>query len=244
MNHAPRVSRAYDDISGGLQEWCDIAERCIVVEHGPDQGCNKTHVHLGIWNCGVKAEALKRRFKTKTGLKLSGNADWAWEHKDHPAGLPDFEEDVQIDGMIVPTPKSIEIFNYLKYLIKGDLSRVKLVKNISPALLERARESWVDSVKNDNSPQVIHIEHVKVKSPPYQQTVICDATEQWLIYKRECKEKGEEPDEVQVMEMVCNAMRKVSKGINPHMVRDLSYAVLYDDAEYKDLILKKVKRFF
>jgi len=157
MNHAPRITRPYPDISGGLQEWADISERFIVAEHDPDQGCNKTHVHVGIWNCGVKDEALKRRFKTKTGLQLSGNKDWAWEHKDHPAGLPDWEEDSVVAGLIVPTPKSIEIFTYLKYLIKGDLTRVKIVKNIYRNLLERAAEGWVDSEKIDNAPQGIHM---------------------------------------------------------------------------------------
>lgn len=243
-NHAPRLTRHYDDISGGLQEWCDLSERFIVAEHDPDSGCAKTHVHIGMWNVRLQDEALKRRFRSKTGINMSGNKDWAWDHKEHPDGLPNWEEHVRLPEMIVPTKNSMEIFNYLKYLIKGDLSRVKLVKNIPNDLLEAAKEAWVDSVKNDNSPAVILVEKKRIQLPPYQQTVMNDASVKWYEYKKQCRENDELPLDSQVMEFVCDAMLKCSRGINPHMVRDLSYGVLYSDGEYKDLILQKVRKFF
>lgn len=233
FNHAPRITRPYQDISGALHEWANDSTHFIVAQHDADEKVKQTHVHIGHWGCSVKDEALKRRFKTKTGLQLSGNEDWKWKYKRFPDGLPDWE----CDFVQPANAKDNEIFKYLKYLIKGDLARVKYVKNISTALLEAARDAWVDSVKNDNSPAEIHIHHVKVRPPPYQQTVISEAAIQWYAYKRD----NEDVNKTKVVDFVCDAMRKCSKGINPHMVRDLSYAVLYDDLEYRDYVLDKCK---
>lgn len=245
VNHAPRISRCYQDISGSLLEWANISNQFIVCQHDADEKVNKTHVHIGIWGVNVQEEAMKRQFNKHSGLGLKGNEDWKWKYKRFPNGLPDWTECVVLpDGTLATPPAYLENLAYLKYLIKGDLSRVKFVKNISPAILEEARDAWVDSVKNDNSLTITLIERKREKLPPYQQIVMNDASIKWYEYKREQEKKKEDIEDTQVIEYVCDAMRKCSRGINPHMVRDLSYGVLYDDAEYRDIILKKCRKFF
>lgn len=81
----------------------------------------------------------------------------------------------------------------------------------------------------------------KVVKVPYQQAVIADAAADWYNYKRLCKEKNEDPNYMEVVDFVCKGMRQHGRGINPYLVRELSYAVLHDDLEYRERILKKIK---
>lgn len=242
INHAPRITRHFKDISGALQDWSDRSQVFIVSEHDPDEGCKKTHVHLGIWNCEVKDEALKRMFNSKTGLQLSGNKDWAWVHEEFKKGLPDWE-DIEIDPILglprLDTEAKKQNFKYLRYLIKGDLSRIFLVKNISTALLEAASNSWVSW--KQQSPMNVTVIEKRVKPPPYQQTVIADAAADWMNYKRECNENGTIVEKDYVAELICKHMRLQGRGINEYLVKDLAYAVLYDDLDFRGLILRRVR---
>lgn len=235
-HYAPRITRAFCDISNALQDWNNISTRFIVCQHDADESVRQTHVHLGMWGLEIQEEALKRRFNSSMAVKLSGNEDWKWKSKRFPKGIPAFTTDFVEPG----TEQENQIFKYLKYCIKGDLSRVKMVKNISQELLDAAAVAWVEEVNPDKSPDVIVIEHKRVTSPPYQQVVIADAAERWYAYKRECKEKNEAPDRQQLKLFVCLAMRAVSKGINPYQIKELAYAVLFDDLEYREFVLNKI----
>lgn len=84
----------------------------------------------------------------------------------------------------------------------------------------------------------------KIPKLSFQQNVIADALFDWIKYKKACRENDEEPLKVQVCDFVVAAMRKHGKGINPFMVKDLAYAVLYDDMEYRDIVLAKIKSGF
>lgn len=81
----------------------------------------------------------------------------------------------------------------------------------------------------------------EVRKVPFQQAVIASAAALWYNYKRE------NPDDIQpsmVVEFVCKAMREESKGINAYLVKDLAYAVLYDDLDYRDWVVARVKNVF
>lgn len=245
-NHAPRVTKPYSDISGILPKWFNISSHVLCCEHEADESVRQTHLHLGIWGCDVKEEALKRKLNDELESKLSGNPGWSWVHKEYPQGLPAWQEIPVVNGIAQPGNRDQQQnYHYIRYCIKGDLSHVKFSKNISPALLEAAAADWAAPKKERSQPEVIHIvDERKQRPPPYQQLVIADAAERWYAYKREAKSKGELINETEIVEFVCDAMRKQSKGVNPHMVRDLSYAVLYDDLEFKSVILGKCRKFF
>lgn len=81
------------------------------------------------------------------------------------------------------------------------------------------------------------------KSPriPYQQQIIAIASAEWYKYKRQCNEQGFEIDKTQVIEFVCNAMREVSRGINQYLLQDIVNAVLFDDPDYRERTLQRLK---
>lgn len=247
VNHAPRITRSYSDLSGLLSYWYDKSTHVLVCQHDPDEKVRQTHLHLGIWGCDVQAEALKRKLNDGLECKLSGNKSWSWVHEEYPEGLPDWEDIPVINGQAMPGNKNQQSnYFYLRYCIKGDLNHVKFSKNIPTALLEAAAADWAAPVKGRSQPEASEesLRPRRERPPPYQQLVIADAAERWYAYKREAKSKDELANETEVVEFVCDAMRKHSKGVNPHMVRDLSYAVLYDDLEYKSVILAKCRKFF
>jgi len=77
----------------------------------------------------------------------------------------------------------------------------------------------------------------KVVKVPFQQAVIADAAADWYNYKRDT----DKTIDVQVLKrFVCNAMRKHGRGINQYLVKELAYAVLYDDLDYREFVLNKI----
>lgn len=119
MNYAIRVSRPYADCSGILDVWSSRAHAIAVFEHEADHEVNRTHIHVGLYGALVKIEALKRMWKDVSG---SGNGFWSFK---------------DADGMDSPG-----FMQYLTYMSKGEL-RPKLLKNISPAIVEEAKGRWV-----------------------------------------------------------------------------------------------------
>lgn len=233
-NYAPRITRFFTDVSNALQEWCNLSQRFLVVQHNADEKVKQTHLHIAIWGSDIKEEALKRKFNSHMTEKLSGNEDWKWTSKKYP-NFPAFDRD-----FIEPANNGEEqIRKYIKYCLKGDLSRVRMSKNISKELMEAARDDWI--VKDDTkTPDVIVVEHKRVTQPPYQQLVIAEAAAKWYNYKNECKTNDTIIDKQQLKLFVCEAMRSVSRGINQYLVKDLAWAILFDDLDFRDYVLNKI----
>lgn len=109
---------------------------------------------------------------------------------------------------------------------------------------------YVISGKNKYLEKVEDVELRGKKAPatppklPFQQAVIADAAADWYNYKKSCQEANEHIEKTKVCEFVCKAMRQHGRGINQYLVKELGYAVLYDDLDYRDLILAKIKSQF
>jgi len=125
FSHAIRVTLPYADCSGIISLWADRSSRAIAYQHTADEEVSKTHVHLALWGCEVKAEALKRMWPEAPG---KGNEFWAWKE----LGLLD------------------NAGKYLTYMSKGKLAP-KYLKNISEDRVEKSRQAWVDPVKDDKT---------------------------------------------------------------------------------------------
>lgn len=119
-SHAIRVTLPYADCSGIISQWADRSYEAVVYQHNADEEISKTHIHIGLHNCEVKAEQLKRMWKNCPG---KGNEFWSWK---------DWDDSTK----------------YLTYMSKGELQPV-FVKKISMELLERSRQEWVEPVKAD-----------------------------------------------------------------------------------------------
>lgn len=207
----------------------------VVVQHDADEEVKQTHCHLGIWGSTRKIDALKEVF-VKTYGKLSGNKDWSWEHKSikHVA---DFRSDFIEPG----NADEESTFRYLTYCLKGDITTLRFKKNISDDLIRAAVDAWKAPKRGTNDATVVYIDRrPKVAKTPYQQEVIAYAAAEWAKHKKET----EFPDKDKLIEYVCDGMRQQSKGINVYLVRELAYAVLYDDPEYRHCVLSKIKKIF
>lgn len=76
---------------------------------------------------------------------------------------------------------------------------------------------------------------------PYQQQIITIAYAEWMKYKRQCREEGTQEDRYEVIEIVCKAMREVSRGLNEYLLKDICNAVLFDDPDYREITLQRLK---
>jgi len=129
-SYAIRITLPYDDCKHVVSKWADRSVQTIVYQHDPDEKTRQTHIHLALYNCDVKAEALKRMWPDAPG---KGNEFWSFK---------DYYEDVS--GTKCPVD-----MGFLTYGSKGTLRPV-FVKNISPAIVEEKRQLWVDrSLRSD-----------------------------------------------------------------------------------------------
>lgn len=107
---------------------------------------------------------------------------------------------------------------------------------------EKEIMEFVISGKNKYLRKVEEVELSGEKAPaappkiPFQQAVIADAAADWYNYKRE----NADPDIQELKKFVCDSMRKHGRGINQYLVKELAYAVLYDDLDYRDYVLNKI----
>lgn len=124
MNHAIRITLSYDDCSGVIAKWADRCQAAVVYQHDADEEVSKTHVHLALFKCEVKAEALKRMWEDCPG---KGNEFWSFK-----------EWKVDDDFLVVVKPNK-----YITYMTKGYLY-ASFNKNISKEILEASRLAWVD----------------------------------------------------------------------------------------------------
>lgn len=235
MNFTPRISRAYLEISGGYVAVGSDVKRMLVCQHDADEEVNRTHCHALFYNTLIKDEALKRRIKKATKLDLKGNEDWSWVSKLPSTTREEFWEDAE------PVSKDeLEIWKYVRYMIKGDKNTIVMSQNIPQTFIDKAAGSW--------EPAKVKLETVmvfeKVKKIPYQQDVIAGASAEWKKYKDFCKANGDYIDKKKIIDIVCDEMRRVSKGINPYLVKELAYAVLYDDLDFREVVLERIKYIF
>lgn len=76
---------------------------------------------------------------------------------------------------------------------------------------------------------------------PYQQQIISIAAAEWYNYKRAQQFDTLTTDhKIQLLEIVCKAMREVSRGVNKYLVEDIARAILFDDLDFREVMLSKL----
>lgn len=211
-----------------MTELATNTRRVLVCQHDADDEVNRTHVHMLLYQSQTKEESIKRKIKKITNMELKGNSDWSWVDK-----LPTVKrEEFWLDAEPCCSDE-MEVFKYIRYIIKGDKTNVRYVSNIPQSFIDKASGDW--------EPTKIKLERVlvfeKQKRIPYQQDVLAGAGAKWIEYKK----STEFPDRKKVIDFVCEEMRRVSKGINPYLIKELAYAVLHDDFDFREVILDKIK---
>lgn len=226
---SPRISRPWSDLSGVLvSEVKPSAFRFIVAEHEADEEVNRTHVHCLLYGTVIKEEAFKRRINKHFDPQLKGNADWSWINTLPEVGRTEFWETGDYQSAA-----ECEIFKFVKYILKGKSDTLKYKHNVGDQFIVNAIAAWQQPAAA--RPQTLTIIE-RVKKLPYQQDVITGAAAEWKKYKS----TTDNPDIDELKTIICNEMRRVNKGINPYMVKELAYAVLYDDLDYRVNVLQKI----
>lgn len=230
-NLAPRVSLSYSDISSVVVEWSKHVEKIICYEHEADSGVSRTHCHLLMMGIqyqrpknGSAPDAFKRQFFELVKTDLKGQALWRWTPEEENA--PDPDE------------------SFITYMSKGHL-RPKFNNNFSDQVVEDLRLKWVEPIPKGTclvtSDTIAPIKKKeKVAKVPYQQQIIAISYAEWIKYKNSL-EDGFAPSPYHLVEIVCKAMREMSRGINAYLLQDICSAVLFDDPDFRERTLERLK---
>lgn len=76
---------------------------------------------------------------------------------------------------------------------------------------------------------------------PYQQQIIAIAYAEWIKHKKKHEEEGTEVSPYDIVEIVCKSMREVSRGINAYLLQDICSAILFDDPDFRERTLLRLK---
>ena len=229
-NFTPRITRPWSDLSNVIIDIKVSSFRTIVCQHEADGEINNTHIHALLYNCSIKEEAFKRQINKHFSTPLKGNKDWSWVSK-----LPSTErQEFWIDAEPL-TGKEKEIVTYVTYMLKGDKNNLVYKDNVCDAFIDKCVSLWENRTKVDKITLI-----VKEKKIPYQQDVISGAAAEWLNYCKSLPET-QSPSMDKLKELICIEMRRVSKGINIYLIRDIAMAILFDNPDYRQMVLEKIK---
>lgn len=215
-NHFPRVSLPYCDISGVIKEWSETVETMVVFQHDADGTVERTHCHILMLNAKYHSDTYKRMFHSRVETDLEANALWRWKDRKNPDRVPDIKAVI--------------------YMSKGQL-RPLFQKNITDQEIGELRSQWVQPAPKGKSPT----QDTKSKTPriSVQQAVITESILRWEKHKRAVAPIR--PARSTVVDIVCQTYRDLNRGLNPFQIRDICYAVLYDDKDYQVEMIQKIK---
>lgn len=209
------------DISGYTFDFLEKYERYIVAqEDTDDDGTPLLHYHILV---DTEYDIQTLRLDAKVSLKIpkAGRG----KNNKYYALIDDWKD----PGYICKYNQVLRAKCYtdkeiLEFVISGKKRYLDKVEKteVAPAVPRKPKEAKV----------------------PFQQAVIAYAAAEWYKYKAACKESGDFVSELEVIEFVIKGMRENGKGINQYLVKELAYAVLYDDLDFRDIVLKKIKSFF
>jgi len=203
-----------DDISGYTFNFLEKFESYIVArELLDDEGNPLLHYHILI-DTTYGAKSIRDLAKAELKIPQSGKG----KNNKYYALIPNWEDPAYIckyDDIICS--KGFTEKQILDYAVAG---KAKYLDK------QRVATSSASVLASKDPPKL-----------PFQQAVIASAAADWYNYKRD----NTRIDTNALKKFVCDAMRTHGKGINIYMVKELSYAVLYDDLDYRDYVLNKIE---
>lgn len=204
------------DISGYTFDFLDKYESFIVAQEDvDDDGSPLLHYHILVdTDYGVKSlrDDAKAALKIPPAGRGKNNKYYALiEDWKDPGYICKYNNIISSKGFSEKEVMDFVISGKNKYL--GKVKGVELSGEVAPATPPK------------QPPKV-----------PFQQAVIADAAADWYNYKRD----NDDIDKDVLKKFVCDSMRKHGRGINQYLVKELAYAVLYDDLDYRDYVLNKI----
>lgn len=229
------IFRGFADVKslGGL--WQTKCDALAIAQHPAEGRTRRVHCHFAIVAPKDKMDTMRKQIRD-AGFKGRGNY-WI--------------TDIVMEGKHAGEP--LRFTPLLKYITKGSSFNVKFQHNVSNEMVDYAASLWKNKSpdKVESSGELSGKVAPAPKRPPkvpYQQQVIALASADWYNYKRDLSGiniqladgRPNVEARVHLVDSVCKAMREVSRGVNPYLVEDLARAVLYDDLDYRDYVVKKI----
>jgi len=214
-----------EDISGWSFDYLQKYERYIVCREDKDKQGHSVPVHYHIFIETTYGEATIRQ-ATKESLRLP--AGGRGKNNGYYSLIPDWKDPGYIckyNAILVSkgyTEKEI-----MDFVISGKNKYLLKVEK-TPA------ENSVTAGQKSTTP----------KSPriPYQQEIISIAYAEWIKLKKSRLEADmTQVDVYDLVPIVCKAMREKSRGINAYLLQDICNAILFDDPDYQERTLQRLK---
>lgn len=229
------IFRGFKDVKSLGELWQTKCHALAIAQHNADGKTRRVHCHFAIVAPNDKMDTMRKQIRD-AGFKGRGNY-WI--------------TDIVMEGKHAGEP--LRFTPLLKYITKGSSFNVKFQHNISNEMVDYAASLWINKStdKVESSGELSGKVAPAPKKPPkvpYQQQVIALASADWYNYKRDlsgidikmaCGRPNIEA-RVKLIEFVCKAMRDVSRGINPYLIEDLARAILYDDLDYREYVVKNI----
>lgn len=216
------------DLSGYTFDWLDRYLKYIVAQEDLDDNGNPLfHYHIYIEADNAK-DSIRDMAKNKLGIPSDNGRG---KNNKYYALIPDWNDPGYIckynqilysKGFAEKTLVDFVISGKKRYLDKVESPPAELSGEKAPA----ARKTST----TPKSPRI-----------PYQQQIIAIAYADWLNYKKKCATEQIEPSPYEAVEFVCKAMREQSRGINIYLVQDCVNALLYDDPDFRERTLNRIK---
>lgn len=212
------------DISGYTFDFLEKYEKYIIAkEEIDDNGNPLLHYHVLV-ETSYDVQSLRNDAKASLKIPKSGRG----KNNKYYAILADWKDPGYICKYNdIQKSKGYSEKEVMEYVISG-------------------KQKYLDKVKatelsGEKAPAVLPPKKEKIVKVPFQQSVIADAAADWYNYKRNNPNELLITKKCELKQFVCNAMRKHGRGINQYLVKELAYAVLYDDLDYRDYVLKKIE---
>lgn len=222
------IFREYKDLSGIARIWSESCDAVAIAQHGSTDPKKRTHCHFMLVAPKHKADTMRKQVRTYVpDLEKRQGQFW-------------LSENVQ-KGVFKGKP--YDRHELLKYMTKGNVFNVKYQFNVTDEEVYNAASKYVKhSEQIESAKAEERALAVKKLRVPITQQVINLATERWLIHRKKFIffNDGKAPPQ-DILEIVEDAYIEVNKGLNPYHIRDIAYAVLYKDSDYKAYIKDVIK---
>lgn len=212
------------DLSGYTFDWLTRYPKFIVAQEDlDDDGLPLLHYHILIESDNVK-DTIRDMAKDRLRIPSSGGKG---KNNKYYALIPDWLD----PGYIC---------KYNKILYSQGYTEKTLME-----FVVSGKEKYLDKVKTpaENSVTAVSQKLPTPKCPriPYQQEIIAIAYADWLNYKKKCAIEELQIHPHEVVDFVCKAMREKSRGINSYLLQDIVNAILYDDPDFRERTLQRLK---
>jgi len=205
------------DISGYTFDFLKCYDKYIVArEQHDDEGNPLLHYHILI-DTDLKVKSIRDAAKLHLKIPPSGKG----KNNKYYALIDDWRD---MDY----------ITKYYDFIVTKGYTQVELLDSAVSGKFKYLDKVKGTELSGEKAPAVPPTK--KEVKLPFQIAVISSAQADWYNYKR----NNTNIDIDKLKGFVCAAMREYGKGINVYLVKELCYAILFDDGDYKEYVLNKI----